>query len=115
MTPAHYSYSWALSVVEKALEKHARVSESFLLFTGLSTRQLAKLIAEGRPEWPRLRYLLQVMDNWEKAQPGYFVTTQAYSNLLYKNLFRLPENVQEYLERRIKCGIIKEQGSREGR
>lgn len=81
MNPAHYSYSWALTVVHKALEKHARVSEIFLEFTGLTDRQLARLVAEGRPEWPRLRRMLQILDNWERAAPG---CTQRYST--FKNL-----------------------------
>lgn len=64
LTPAAYSFSWALTVVQQAKRKHARVADLWCEFHGLSDRQLAKLIATGRPEWPQLRRALQIFDNW---------------------------------------------------
>jgi hypothetical protein len=64
LTPARYSYSWALTVVQKAKNAHPRVADFWCEFHGLTDRQLARLIAEARPEWPELRRALKIFDNW---------------------------------------------------
>lgn len=114
MIPAHYSYSWALTVVNDALQKHARVSEDFLRFTGLSPRQLARLIAEGRPEWPQLRRMLQILDNWATRSPGCLTRVQTFSTFLEGKPIWVTGKLKEYLDKRLKEYILEEQGSREG-
>lgn len=115
MTPANYSFSWAADVVYKVWQKHARVREDFRRIWNISDNQLAKLIATGRPEWPVLRRVIQVMDNWEQKSPGCWTY---YSNVKYLGMgspFSLPDNVKKYLDKRLELIKLEEQGSREGR
>lgn len=90
------------------------MAEPFLKILGLTNKQLAKLIAEGRPEWPQLRRMLQVMDNWDSRSPGCW---NSYTNVKYLILgkpFILSDNLKTYLTGRIHELKLKEQGSREG-
>jgi hypothetical protein len=102
-----YSLIWAQSIVNQALEKHARVSVSFLRFTGLSRHQLALLLAAGRPEWNILRDLLKTADRWLDKQASLGmpcadgITTQMYSALLKINRHRLPEKLYNHLDRQL--------------
>lgn len=57
-----YSLSWAKSVVKRALEDHARVSNSFLESTQLTPDDLANYLSHGAPEWPILRDMLKWLD-----------------------------------------------------
>ena len=101
LTPAHYSYSWALGVVKKAMEKHARVATFWCEFHGLTDRQLAKLIAEGRPEWPQLRRMLQIFDNWLKHSRLQQTERKWFRVMLYPGGVQICTGLREYLTKRI--------------
>jgi len=103
-----YSYIWARSIVNQALEKHARVRETFLEFTGLSTDQLALLLAKGRPEWHFFRYMLAQGDRWalcqERLGKNYARQDQisAWKEIFARKRAGLPEPVQLYLDKQKK-------------
>ena len=112
-----YPISWARGVVEHAMEKHARVSDMFKDFTGLSVNQLAIILATDRPEWPILRDMLKQLDQWQLKQlavrPGHPLesTTLLFSCLLRTFRGRMPEKMLLYLESREKEAIIEEQAN----
>jgi len=102
-----YSLSWAKSVVNQALDEHARVSESFLEFCGMSRNQLAILLASGRPEWALLRDLLKYGDYWawkqEKLGISYGAegTIQMWSGILHMKRHNLPKPMLHYLDKQV--------------
>jgi len=106
-----YPIEWAEGVVNRALEAHARVSEDFLNFTGLSRRQLARVLAEGRPEWPILRDMLKVLDNWCSRSRYNYTPVYYFTNLIKMYRLRLPEGLRIYLDKREFCTRIEEQGN----
>ncbi len=110
-----YALSWAHSVVNQALDKHARVRELFLNLTGLSVEQLALLLACDRPEWSILRDMLKQLDKWQVQQVEIChqrpleSTSWMLSSLIRVNKIRLPEKMLKYLEIRENEARIKEQ------
>jgi hypothetical protein len=115
-----YSLTWAETVINRALNKHARAANYFLTSVGLCPRQLAKLLADGRPEWPILRDMLKQLDIWETRQvavlqgPSVLSTTSLFSDLVRRNHARMPEGLRLYLDNRVKSLKLEEQGNRGG-
>lgn len=70
MNPAHYSYSWAASVVNRLYGKYVRATETVLEMLDISPRDLAKYLAEADPIFPQLRELIHQVDEWQKRLPG---------------------------------------------
>jgi hypothetical protein len=101
LNPAKYSYSWALSIVEKAYESHARATDIFNEIHGLSHKQLAKLLAEGRMEWTVLRDILKTLDKWRLTWPDRMNTTQALTDICVGKGRKMPLKLRWYLTARI--------------
>lgn len=110
---SQYPLKWAQSVVDCALQKHARVKESFLSFCGLSAGQLAELLADNRQEWPYLRDMLKDMDCYVH-HGGNNLTSVEYRKILLKRYsVKIPKGLRLYLDKRIFRQIIEEQGNSE--
>jgi len=103
-----YSYTWAKSVVNKALEAHARVSDSFFEFTGLSKNQLILLLASGRPEWALLRDMLKQADDWAHKQESLGIKYASHGDpefwriIFTRKRANYPPKLKEYLDNKLK-------------
>jgi hypothetical protein len=103
-----YDIYWARSVVNRTLENHGRVRDSFLEFTGMDREKLALLLARGRPEWALLRDMLKLGDIWTSKQVslgiayGSTATTQLWSTILHTKRNILPDKLYNYLDKQLK-------------
>lgn len=103
-----YDLNWAQSVVNQALEKHSRVSESFLEFMGMDRKTLALLLARGRPEWALLRDMLKTGDKWAWKQESLGIdfwnegTIQMWGTIIEWKRQNYPQNLRTYLDKQYK-------------
>jgi len=89
-----YSLKWAMDIVGRALQEHARVSEPFLECTGLTPEMLAKLLACKRPEWIVARDMLKYVDLCQKSPTE---TANIVKHYLTRHESRFPEKFRSYL------------------
>lgn len=89
-----YSLSWAKSIVEDALEKHARVSRSFLKSSQLTTDQLANWLSHGDPSWVKARDMLKWLDLCMQPPRD---TTQLLKYYVETYGVRFPNSLLEHL------------------
>lgn len=90
-----------MSVVKKMWEKHARVQVPFYQITGITDKMLAKLLADGRPEWPLLRKVIQNMDLFLTSSHGVLNTKQMLSDTIVNKAYKMPLRLRSYLTDRI--------------
>ena len=113
-----YDFTWALAIVEKAIESHGRGWKIAKAILGLSNRQLATLLASADPDWPRIRYFVhwteRVLDRYAR-----WVTPEV--KVLYKSdvevailkgleYAKCSESLKKYLTTRNLQQIMEEQG-----
>lgn len=111
--PAHYSYSWARSVIQGFTNKYARATNLAWTFLGITSEDAAKYLARGDPVWPQIRILVHIIDNWELSQ-GFGGWDATAKSLLRLTIAR--KGYKRLAERLAKIGddnIIKEQATRE--
>jgi hypothetical protein len=60
----HYSLSWARMIVEKFHQSHARATDAFEQAFPIDDDILAKLLADGRPEWQQIKDMIHVLERW---------------------------------------------------
>jgi len=89
-----YSLKWAMDIVGRALQEHARVSEPFLECTGLTPEMLAKLLACKRPEWIVARDMLKHTDLCQQAPQNTRILLKSY---LSRFSYRFPDKFRDYL------------------
>lgn len=111
---AKYSLHWANSVVSDLWRKHPRVHEVFGTVLGISDRMLAKLLADGRPEYAKLRELIKILDSWEQRTPGVLNTRLHRDAFIKMYAGKVPEKLAWYLTDQLKQPTLEEQGSRGG-
>ena len=70
---------------------------------------LAKLVTQGRPEWPLLRRIVQNMDSYQKSNHGLPITAQMCSDILLGKANKLPIKLRFYLTLYLDEIKIKEQ------
>lgn len=58
---AGYSFTWALSVVDKLVEKYPRATEIEMAVFSLSKRELAAFLAHGDRFWPFFRDQVHIL------------------------------------------------------
>lgn len=80
-----YSFAWAATIVRQARQSHARGWDILDRFIGLSDRQLAYLIACNAPEWPFIRRLVHVIDNWDHRQARFGPTPLVWDKNMLLN------------------------------
>ena len=107
LIPAHYPLSWALSIVQRLERKHTRGLQLFIEFSGLSRRQLAKLLADGRPEFQVCRKIIQKLEIWDERVRIGFADTRTLMDLFCGKTIAMPTKMRDYLTPRIEAIQLK--------
>jgi len=89
-----YSLEWAKTVVQGALDTHARVSKSFLESTQITPSELAHWLSQGAIEWVRLRDMLKWLDLCKQPPRD---TTHLLSYYVETYGVRFPNSLLEHL------------------
>jgi len=114
---AIYSFTWASTIVEKAIQSHPRAWEILKGFVGISDHQLAYLVACNDPAWPWLRSVSHTIDKWRSRQRDsrgneLNFTIQTLSALFDVHKKTCPESLKGYLTDRISDFRLEEQEKR---
>lgn len=100
-----YAYSWALSVVDNLLKKHARATMYFCEFLGMPPTELAKILASRPTEWQFCRDTITAMAHQLDLHPETIISARDYSIFVKVKIANshgnLPERFVEYLKERI--------------
>jgi len=94
---AAYPLSWAIGIVKTLERKHPRGWELFKQNTGLSEKQVAKLLASRRQEYQICREIIkkgEILD--ERVRLGY-AEGCTYRNLLLGKAIKMPTKMRDYL------------------
>lgn len=99
LSPAHYSFSWALGVVEQLRRKYPRATEIFCETWVVTDRELAAALAKRDAIYPQCREVIHMLDNYlKRGWNGYNTLTDVTVEIAYlrrKGWDRLADRLAE--------------------
>ena len=114
MIPAVYSLSWAWRIVEQLESKYPRATEEVYAILGLTTKNMAVLLATKDPLFPDLRNLIHFVDNCGRPLQELYSREGVVNQVRLYWRCKSKLRVEKRLDELWPCGSLKEQESRGG-